>query len=240
MKCPACGADNVSATGCRVCGAVPANPAPWPAGQAGQDPGRVDDGFGAGRRGTVAQAPRPRSSAGVYVGVARAVKLRTEPSKGKAPTLQVLNFRLDRFSDDGRPLPSIPVEMRRLHFHGSVNEGETVEVRGRWQPGDLLVVKRIQNISAGSPVIGKGRPHPLLKLLAIVLFLAVFVAIGALLIAFIFHKASGISGGNGLPLPSGTRHAWAVMAMAGGFHGDAPAASLAVVRHAGLRAASQS
>ena len=109
--------------------------------------------------------------------------------------------------------------MRRLHFHGSVNDGETVEVRGRWQPGELLVVKRIQNISAGSPVVGEGRPHPLLKILVTVLVLAVFVTAMALLIISVFNKGPTLSGGAGVPSPPGVSGTRGLMTVAAGAPG---------------------
>ena len=120
---------------------------------------------------------------------------------------QVLSFRLDRFSEDGRPLPSIPVEMRRLHLHGSVSEGETVEVRGKWHPGELLEVKRIRNISAGGTVYGKGRAHPVLKVFGAILVLAVIAGIGVLIIELASHSQQGISNGAAVPFMLVTPHA---------------------------------
>ena len=132
MNCPACGSDRLSATTCLVCGALlnahPPSAASRPADV--QHSRLISDS----RMPARSQAP-PRvdvmTRSNPIRGVARAVHLRTEPSSLKGPTWQILDFRLDRFSEDGRPLPSVPVEMRRLHLTGSVSEGETVEVRGK-------------------------------------------------------------------------------------------------------------
>jgi hypothetical protein len=198
MNCPSCGADRVSAAGCPVCGAAPVAGASRTSSRS--PPAASDRVDGIPGHDWRAGADPAVARATGYVGVARAVRLRTEPSSSKGPTWQVLNFRLDRFSDDGRPLPSIPVEMRRLHLHGSVNEGETVEVPGAWRPGQLLEVKRIQNISTGSPVIAKGKPHLALKILAAFLLLALLITIMALIIAGVFRKASSINQGTGTPM----------------------------------------
>ena len=193
MNCRSCGAGGMSAAGCGVCGAPGSGLASRaPAQGVATSSARVDEKPGAGWQ---ADPDHGVARAKAYVGVARAVRLRTEPSRDKGPTWQILNFRLDRFSDDGRPLQSIPVELRRLHLHGSVSDGETVEVRGAWHQGKLLEVKRIQNISTGSPVYGKGKPHPAVKILAIVLLLAVVISLMAALILGVYRRGEAIQGG---------------------------------------------
>ena len=191
MNCPACGSDRLSATTCLVCGALlnahPPSAASRPADV--QHSRLISDS----RMPARSQAP-PRvdvmTRSNPIRGVARAVHLRTEPSSLKGPTWQILDFRLDRFSEDGRPLPSVPVEMRRLHLTGSVSEGETVEVRGKWQTGQLLKLTRLKNISTGSPVIAKGKPHRVLKVLAAIVFLALI----ALTIRYLTYHASNSQG----------------------------------------------
>jgi hypothetical protein len=208
MKCPACGAENIAPTGCYVCGAIPTTAGARVAGQgvsAGQSRRQPGPDWRAAGDPPVRTGPVDPASGGRFVGVARAIRLRTEPSATKGPMWQVLSFRLDRFSEDGRPLPSIPVEVRRLHLHGSVSEGETVEVRGNWHPGELLEVKRIRNISAGGTVYGTGKAHPVLRVLGAILVLAIIAGIGALIIELASHSQQEMSNGAAVPFLLVTR-----------------------------------
>ena len=194
MICPSCGADQMSETGCAVCGASISGTAQRRSSQsrptgAAQLEDRPSDER---RTDTAPVVARPRT----YVGVARAVQLRTEP-RGQT-SWQILSFRLDRFDGDGRPLQSIRVEMRGVSLRGSVSDGETVEVPVASQPGELLKAKRIQNVSTGSPVVATSSRGPQArKGLATILILLAFLVVAALIIHFVFVKAKAINQGSG-------------------------------------------
>ena len=86
---------------------------------------------------------------GAVAGVARGCQVRQE-TQGAGTTWQILTFRLDRFDDAGRPLPSVPVEMRGIHLKGYINDGEWIEVPGNWKAGMLLESKRVRNLTTDS------------------------------------------------------------------------------------------
>lgn len=190
----------MSETGCAVCGAM--SP-----GSAQQRPSQGRSAAAAELEGRLSYERRPATAAFVadtraYVGVARAVQLRTEP-RGQT-TLQVLSFRLDRFDDEGRPLQSIRVEMRGVSLRGSVSDGETVEVPGGSRAGQLLKARRIQNVSTGSPVLATSSIWPRVrKGLVVVLILLVFFGGAALIIHFVFLKAKAINQGGGTVVAPG-------------------------------------
>ncbi len=200
MICPSCGADQMSETGCAVCGATSSGPAHPRSGQSRSVAvAELEDRLSYERRpATAAFVAGTRTS----VGVARAVQLRTEP-RGQT-TWQVLSFRLDRFDDEGRPLPSIRVEMRGVSLRGSVSDGETVEVPGASRAGQLLKAKRIQNVSTGSQVLATSSIWPKVrKGLVVVLVLLVFFGGAALIIHFVFLKAQAINQGSGTVVAPG-------------------------------------
>jgi hypothetical protein len=111
---------------------------------------------------------------GAVAGVARGCQVRQETRDAKT-TWQILAFRLDRFDDAGRPLPSVPVEMRGIHLKGYINDGEWIEVPGNWKAGRLLEPKRVRNLTTGSWVKVRGSWSGFFSLLGLVLFAVVLL-----------------------------------------------------------------
>ena len=86
---------------------------------------------------------------GAVTGVARGCQVRQETADAKT-TWQILTFRLDRFDEAGRPLPSVSVEMRGTRLKGYINDGEWVEVPGDLEAEGLLEPKRVRNLTTAS------------------------------------------------------------------------------------------
>jgi hypothetical protein len=97
--------------------------------------------------------PPPRSKRGRLSGTATHVSQRTEQSK-RAP-VQVVSFRLESFDQRGNRVGVTGVEWRGKSLHGSVSEGDHVEVTGRLRNG-LCRAKKIRNLNTGTLLRG---PH---------------------------------------------------------------------------------
>jgi hypothetical protein len=114
----------------------------------------------------------------MVVGVARGCQARQDTNS------QILTFRLDRFDDAGRPLPSLQVEMRGMSLKGYVNDGELIEVPGEWPPGSLLEPQRVRNLTTNSWVEVRGMsPGQQIVMVLMVLVVLVFLAFFAAIIA---------------------------------------------------------
>jgi hypothetical protein len=72
-------------------------------------------------------------------GKVRGFQSRTETSGGggnrPAVTHTVWTFRLITFDDSGNELRPIPVEMRAVSFEGFLNDGDDIEIAGKWRAG---------------------------------------------------------------------------------------------------------
>jgi hypothetical protein len=126
-----------------------------------------------------ASSPEPRpvdpEANDTFVGVARAVRERSEAAT-EPPTI-VWTFRLERYDGSGNRLQPVPIEMRGRSFEGAISEGDTVEVRGRWDEGTTLRPKRVRNLTTGATVGAKrvGKGWLILLALFVVAVLAVFI-----------------------------------------------------------------
>jgi hypothetical protein len=80
-------------------------------------------------------------------GEVRGFQTRTENKGRDAGNLIVWTFRLQRYDNSGNELPPLPVEMRGKHFDGFINEGDKVQVQGRWKEGRTVRVKRVHNLT---------------------------------------------------------------------------------------------
>jgi hypothetical protein len=98
----------------------------------------------------------PTSSGGVIRGAVSGLQQRMEYSYRRP--MAVWDFRLDRWSAAGEPMPPVPVEMRGRKFIGSVSNGDWVEVHARSQGGKTLQVKRLHNLTSGGDVVVKVIP----------------------------------------------------------------------------------
>lgn len=80
-----------------------------------------------------------RRGRGEARGIARRVNLRSA-QRGRAPQsgqMQILNLRLERFSQTGERRPPVAVELRGRDVSGQIGEGDEVRAVGRWRSGTL-------------------------------------------------------------------------------------------------------
>ncbi len=122
------------------------------------------------------QPPGP----GALRGEARGIQIRTEPDEQEIPK-QIWTFRINRFDSAGNALPPIPVEMRAQHFDGAISEGDWVEVSGRWEPGQLLIVSEILNLTTNSRVGARKESH-----------LIGFIVLGVVITIMVLIVAAGV------------------------------------------------
>jgi hypothetical protein len=79
---------------------------------------------------------------------------RTESPVIRKRTTIVWDFRLERQTPDGKPLPRVAVEMRGKYFSGgSINNGDVVVLAGRHCRNGLVTVKRVKNLTSSTTVI---------------------------------------------------------------------------------------
>jgi hypothetical protein len=71
-------------------------------------------------------------------------------------SILVWDFRLERKTEAGEPLPRVPIEMRGVTFDGSLAEGDFAEAHGAWHDGETLKVTRITNLTTGAIVRARG------------------------------------------------------------------------------------
>jgi len=93
------------------------------------------------------QAPRYASEAHSILGRVQGLRLRNEadPDRYSAPW-QIWVFQVtDGRDEDGNRLPSVVVQMRGRSFEGIMEEGDEVEVRGRWRAGETMHTQEVYN-----------------------------------------------------------------------------------------------
>jgi hypothetical protein len=95
--------------------------------------------------------------------------------------LTVWDFRIERQDDAGKPLPRVQVEMRGNTIHGTIANGDWVEVDANWREGKVVQTRTVRNLTSNSTVRAKGG-HRLLSLLPGLLMLPFVIAVFALVI----------------------------------------------------------
>lgn len=103
-----------------------------------------------------ARKSRSKARAGKLRGEVRGFQQRSERLKPHFAAVEyndiiIWTFRLERY-DAGERLPPIPLEMRGKSFSGFINEGDTVEIKGKWRPGTVFKTKRVYNVTSDSAV----------------------------------------------------------------------------------------
>jgi hypothetical protein len=108
---------------------------------------------------------------------------RTESPVIRKRTTLVWDFRLERQSSNGKPLPRVAVEMRAKYFSGgSINNGDVVVLAGRQDRNGLVTVRRVKNLTAGTTVVAHKYNATLviggtLKALVALVFLSIAAAV---------------------------------------------------------------
>jgi hypothetical protein len=93
---------------------------------------------------------------------------------------QVLTFRVEQYDEVGNRRDPVLVEMRALHISGRVDDGDEVEVTGRWRRG-VLHATRVRT-STGATMSPAGQAQQWIGCIAgfivFVAFVIFFVAFG--------------------------------------------------------------
>lgn len=117
---------------------------------------------------------------------------RTESGVFRKRQTLVWDFRLERYSPDGKPLPRVAVQMRAKFYRGgAVNNGDVVQVSGHQGRNGLVVVDSVKNLSSGTVI--KARKWNPSVFLAYAVILVVFFSAVAAGLYFVFSGDTGIS-----------------------------------------------
>ncbi len=101
----------------------------------------------------------------------------------RLPTIQIVNFRLERYDERGNRLQPVPVELRGITITGHIANGERVQVEGKYHNGTLYT-DLVKNVTTGGGIssqatgrLGRriGRRGVLLTVLTILLALVLCV-----------------------------------------------------------------
>ena len=95
---------------------------------------------------------------------------RTE-SLGESGSRSIWTFRLERYDARGNRLRPVQVEMRGLAFEGSLSDGDSVRVTGRWHNGAVRA-KAVENLTTGSLVKSKSYKGAMIAALIVFLIIA--------------------------------------------------------------------
>lgn len=108
----------------------------------------------------------PRSGTVTVMGEARAVQQRTE-WVNEHGSRSIWTFRLDATDQNGARLGLVQVEMRGITFEGTLADGDSVRVSGRWHKGSIRA-EDVQNLTMGTLVRAKN--YKGLKIVAAIVF----------------------------------------------------------------------
>lgn len=127
---------------------------------------------------------------GLVTGEARDIRWRSEsPHAGGDPRPRmVLTFRIHRHDGRGNWLEPVPVQMRGREIDGVLDDGDRVEARASWRPGQTLELTQLRNLTNGGAVVqvrDRRAPAWLWVLVALVALavVAVFVAAAVLILS---------------------------------------------------------
>jgi hypothetical protein len=105
---------------------------------------------------------------------------RTESGVFRKRQTLVWNFRIERYTTEGKPLPRVAVELRAKYYTGgSVNNGDVVEVTGRQSRNGIVAVRSVKNLTAGTLIRARkwNTSVVVLNLVGLLLFLLVVAGI---------------------------------------------------------------
>lgn len=83
--------------------------------------------------------------------------------------------------------------MRAQHFDGAISEGDWVEVSGRWEPGELLVVSEILNLTTNSRVGARKESHVIgFIILGVVITIMILIVVAGIFLALSWQHRFGV------------------------------------------------
>jgi hypothetical protein len=97
----------------------------------------------------------------------------------------IWTFRLERYDPQGNRLAPVQVEMRGLAFEGSLTDGDSVRVTGRWR-GGVIRASEVENLTTGALVRAKSYKGLMIAALA------VFVVIAAAIATFAIRSSNEV------------------------------------------------
>lgn len=100
-----------------------------------------------------------------------------------------LSFRVERYDRSGNRLQPVPIEVQGIQLSGQLNDGEEVEVTGKWRRGTIRA-RTVVNITTGAHVRVAGSKLG---------WLGLFVFLGLAITAVILFVNGVIGGGIGGP-----------------------------------------
>lgn len=116
--------------------------------------------------------PGARSGHATVTGEVRSVQRRTEwIGEGSR---SIWTFRLEGSDEAGQRLGVVEVEMRGFSFEGSLTEGDSVRVSGKWRRGTLRA-EQVQNLTTGALV--RVKAYKGLRIVAFAFFVIVAAGI---------------------------------------------------------------
>jgi hypothetical protein len=115
-----------------------------------------------------------RSGSATFVGEARSMQQRTE-QLGEQGSRSIWSFRLERYDARGNRLRPVQVEMRGLAFEGSLTDGDSVRVTGKWHDGTIRA-KSVENLTTGALVKSKSYKGAMIAALIVFLIIAGLLA----------------------------------------------------------------
>jgi len=99
-------------------------------------------------------------------------------------TWKVWSFLVVVYDNFGNPLQQVPVQMRGRKIDGELNDGDTVEVPGRWTPGKILEVNSVYNQTFQHWVETKYRSGG--ERIVIIVTIVLFIIILCIILFFFF------------------------------------------------------
>jgi hypothetical protein len=117
-------------------------------------------------------------------GIVSGLREHTEQQRSRLTTSvqRVLTFQVERRDSIGQPLPAVPIEMRGSGFDGRLQEGDTVQLPGRFVADTVLQIERLVNLSTGAAFSTKGPAAS-----SIVIGLTSVVLVAAMLAGLFVH-----------------------------------------------------
>jgi len=122
-------------------------------------------------------------------GVVRSLGFQVEPST----QMSVCRFQVERKNAQGKPLLTVPVEMRSYSYSGTLANDDWVEITETWAPGEVIHPKQVLNVTTKAPfkstlgVANSFKAYPRLALVGAAFGGLIFLAVVAVFIVVLVN-----------------------------------------------------
>lgn len=117
----------------------------------------------------------PRTLEGEVRGLHQSTENRKHKVLNEEIQEQVWKFQVDRY-EEGKQLPSIPVEMRGESISGVLSEGHLVRLNiESWHEGQTLLANEVYNLTLSTPVVALQPDYRYRVLIAVIIVLAFII-----------------------------------------------------------------